>query len=272
MVWFGVTRFLTSHIRWGFSSMVGLVTGRWFAITPPTLATQYICSFRAGKLIRLQIGSYYDWATIHEIFIRGEYDTSTFSVNDQILSHYREIRQRDKALILDLGANVGIAANYFSASYTDAVVVAVEPASANIEALRTNTRRLSNVRVTHAAVAAVSGAVSLFDPGQGNNAYRTFGGDSERLETVASLSISDLLKENQDEIPFLLKVDIEGAEKGLFSKATDWIDEFKVIVVETHDWMLPGQAVSSNLLKALGGKNRDLLFRGENLFSIRNDE
>ena len=271
MVWFGFIRLLTSHARWLLAIPTGLIQGRWLALTPPLFSNQYLFSFRTKSLVRFRIGSYYDWATIHEIFIRGEYSTSLFAVNSQIQTHYAEIRQIGKPLILDLGANIGIAANYFAASYPDAVVVAVEPASSNIKILEANCVGQLNVRVTHAAVGAVSGSVALFDPGQGNNAFRTFGGESELLEEVYCFSISDLLKQNHTEIPFLLKVDIEGAEKGLFSEGTDWIDKFKVIVVETHDWMLPGQAVSSNLLRALGGKNRDLLFRGENLFSVRND-
>jgi hypothetical protein len=43
-----------------------------------------------------------------------------------------------------------------------------------------------------------------------------------------------------------------------------------VIIIELHDWMLPGTANSQNCLKALSGTNRDFVFYGENVFSIRN--
>jgi FkbM family methyltransferase len=221
--------------------------------------------------VHFQIGSYYDWATIHEIFIRAEYSTSAFAIEESIRAHYLDIASKGEPIILDLGANIGISAKYFAASYPEAIVVAVEPASKNIEALKRNSRSQQNIKVVHAAAGVESGTVSLFDTGQGNNAYRTFGESSHLLETVPCLSVPDLLNEHRSETPFLIKIDIEGAEVGLFSKNTEWVDKFKVIVVETHDWMLPGQAVSSNLMTALGGKNRDLLFRGENLFSIRND-
>ena len=113
--------------------------------------------------------------------------------------------------------------------------------------------------------------MSLFDSGAGNNAFRTFGPESWVLEKVPCYSVSELISANSEATPFLVKIDVEGAEKELFSANVGWIDSFKVIVIETHDWMLPGEAISSNLLKALGGRNRDLVFRGENLFSIRVD-
>ena len=271
MVWFGFPKFFTSFVRWILAIPFGLVGGGWFALTPPLLADQYLFSFRSRQLVRFRIRSYFDWATIHEIFIRAEYSTSAFAIEESIRAHYLGIASKGKPLILDLGANIGISAKYFANCYPEATVVAIEPASKNIEALKNNSQSQQNIKVMHAAAGVESGTVSLFDPGKGNNAYRTFGQSSELLETVPCHSVPDLLNEHRSETPFLIKIDIEGAEDGLFSKNTEWVDKFKVIVVETHDWMLPAQAVSSNLMTALGGKNRDLLFRGENLFSIRND-
>jgi hypothetical protein len=42
------------------------------------------------------------------------------------------------------------------------------------------------------------------------------------------------------------------------------------MIVELHDWMLPRTANSANFLKAVAARNRDFVFRGENVFSIRN--
>lgn len=43
-----------------------------------------------------------------------------------------------------------------------------------------------------------------------------------------------------------------------------------LMIVELHDWMLPRTANSANFLKAVAARNRDFVFRGENVFSIRN--
>ena len=70
--------------------------------------------------------------------------------------------------------------------------------------------------------------------------------------------------------PFLAKIDIEGAEADLFSRDTDWIDQFPLIIVELHDWLLPKQGTSRNFLRCIAARNRDFVYLGENIFSIRN--
>jgi FkbM family methyltransferase len=269
MLWFGIKRMLTSILRWIFSVGTSVISKGHVLLSPPFFRRQLIFSLDSFDFTFLRINSYYDWATIHEIFVRREYDSRKFSVHGQIIAYYEELTKETIPLILDLGANIGVAAAYISRQFPEARIVAVEPASRNIALLKENTSKVSAIRVLHAAVGAESGAMSLFDPGVGNNAFRAFGSDSEYLETVPGITINEIVSDNPDCVPFLVKIDVEGFEKELFSRNTSWVDFFKVIVVETHDWMLPGQAVSSNLLAALGGKKRDLIFQGENLFSVR---
>jgi FkbM family methyltransferase len=271
MIWFGAMRFLTSSLRWILGLLMAPILKRWVLLAPPFLRTQYLLSLKPLRSIKFRIGSYFDWATIHEVFSRNEYSTEGFAIHENVNEHYRHVATKGTPLILDLGANIGISASFFSLCYPGSKVIAVEPASQNISLLTRNTAQIPGITVLHGAVGSSSGEVSLFDSGAGNNAFRTFGSESQVLETVLCYSIQDLVDAHSDATPFLLKIDVEGAEKELFSANFDWIDSFKVIVIETHDWMLPGEAISSNLLNALGGRNRDLIFRGENLFSIRVD-
>ena len=71
----------------------------------------------------------------------------------------------------------------------------------------------------------------------------------------------------------MIKIDIEGHESDLFKKNTEWFDKFKVIIIEIHDWMLPGKSISRNyfntLSEAMKKNNRDVIIRGENLISIK---
>ena len=81
--------------------------------------------------------------------------------------------------------------------------------------------------------------------------------------------------QNNNYVPLLIKVDIEGFEKNLFEKNLQWMDLFDVIIIEIHDWMIPSQSNSSNLVLALSesikrGIKRDLIISGENLISIKN--
>lgn len=271
MLWFGPLRMVTSGLRWLVGNILAFVQGGWVLVSPPFLRNQFLFSFRKRTVVRLRLQSYYDWATVIEIFGRREYDTFRFAVHTELERYVKTFTDTNAALILDLGANIGVASNYFSLSFPDALIVAVEPSSKNLALLRTNTEKRPRVTVVHGAAGASGGKVELYDSGAGNNAFRTFGDPSQKSETVDCFSVQELIAMYPDSTPFMIKIDIEGAEKNLFASNIGWIDDFKVIVVETHDWMLPGQAVSSNLLSALGGRNRDLIFQGENLFSVRVD-
>jgi FkbM family methyltransferase len=262
---------VTSAVRWLAGNVVALVQAGWILGSLPFLRNQFLFCLKTRKVVSIRIETYYDWATVIEIFGRREYDTFRFAIHANISDYLKNLSETGTALVLDLGANIGVASRYFANIFPDARIVAVEPSSRNLELLKLNTSKAPRVKVVHGAVGASSGKVSLFDSGSGNNAFRTFGDDSQVTETVDCYSVRDLLNANPESVPFLAKIDIEGAEKNLFASNTDWVDKFKVIVIETHDWMLPGQAVSSNLLAALGGRNRDLVFQGENLFSIRVD-
>ena len=94
---------------------------------------------------------------------------------------------------------------------------------------------------------------------------------------IQSVSIKNLINDNNESIPFIIKIDIEGFENELFSKNYDWINKFDIIIIEIHDWMLPGEANSFNFFNALvenmnTDNKRDLIISGENLISIKTNE
>ena len=72
----------------------------------------------------------------------------------------------------------------------------------------------------------------------------------------------------REHAPFILKLDIEGSESGLFDGATNIAGLFPVIIIEPHDWMLPHAGTSQSFLRFHIDRRRDLMSRGENIFSI----
>jgi hypothetical protein len=65
-------------------------------------------------------------------------------------------------------------------------------------------------------------------------------------------------------------VDIEGFDDDLFSAVDlSWIDRTVCLLVEPHDWLLPGS--SQSLQRAMALRNFDLLISGENLVYVRRD-
>jgi hypothetical protein len=43
----------------------------------------------------------------------------------------------------------------------------------------------------------------------------------------------------------------------LFSKNTDWVALFPVIIIELHDWLMPGEGRSNNFLRTIAQHDRD---------------
>ena len=114
-----------------------------------------------------------------------------------------------------------------------------------------------------------AGTVAVVDAHSGNWGFRT-----RDCGAVPALSVPDILalEACRDTEPLIVKVDIEGFEKELFADNAGWIDCFPLMIVELHDWMLPGEANSANFLRALTkAAPRDLLWRRENAFSVRCD-
>ena len=86
---------------------------------------------------------------------------------------------------------------------------------------------------------------------------------------MPTVSIPELVDASKA-TPFLLKIDIEGAEEELFSQNTDRLAAFPLIIIELHDWMLPGRASSRPFLRWHAEQDRDFVLAGENVFSVRN--
>ena len=60
---------------------------------------------------------------------------------------------------------------------------------------------------------------------------------------VESITIDNIMSENNFKTVDILKIDIEGAEKDLFEKNYEkWLPNIKIIMVETHDRMVPQSA------------------------------
>ena len=70
--------------------------------------------------------------------------------------------------------------------------------------------------------------------------------------------------------PFLVKMDIEGGEREVFNAEVDWVQRVPLIMIELHDWLLPGQGTSRPFLRCVSKLDRDFVYLGETVFSIDN--
>ena len=211
-----------------------------------------------------------DIGVIEQIFEAEHYSLEPLQRRLELNTIYDALASGGRPpLILDAGANIGASVVYFGLKYPGAHIVALEPARNNFEVLQANVGGI-NVDARCAAIGSASGEAALVDPGRGEWGYRTLTGAAG--ERVPVLSAAELVaaKVSQGFEPFIAKIDIEGGEAELFSRDTDWVDGFPLIVIELHDWLLPRSANSRNFLKCIAGRDRDFVYIGENIFSIAN--
>ena len=211
-----------------------------------------------------------DLAVIRQVFDNQNYNTDRLNRGKELRTAYLDILANDQTpAIIDLGANIGASSIYFHLMWPKAQVNAVEPASDNFDLLEKNCSTYPSIKATRAAAASQDGYAIIEDDWAEKWAYRTkfIGKEKSGLPAV---SVPSLITSVDNAVPFICKVDIEGAEAELFSKNPDWVDLFPLLIVELHDWMLPGKKSSQPFQRVHASLDRDLILGGENLFSISN--
>ncbi len=117
------------------------------------------------------------------------------------------------AVVVDAGANIGIYSEFFSYCVgSTGVVHSFEPSPENFKRLQSATRKLSNVRLSPAAVGEFSGRTELYLSHRLNVDHRTYMADGDSCHTVPidMLALDDYFK--PDQRVDLLKMDIQGYE------------------------------------------------------------
>jgi FkbM family methyltransferase len=133
-------------------------------------------------------------------------------------------------LIIDGGANIGIASIYFARHFSQAKILAFEPDPKICDFLNDNLRsfQVTNVEVHQAALWTDDKGVSLAP--EGGDAGKVVSESSTGTQSVASVRLRDLLDEPVD----LLKLDVEGAQVDLLIDCADRLQNVDRLFVEYH--------------------------------------
>lgn len=140
-----------------------------------------------------------------------------------------------RPVIVDAGANIGVAALWLACRYPDARLHCLEPESRSFTLLKHNLRQLPNARCKLAALGAHTGEVSLFVSANGSVHSIFDPGAPARVETVPCIRLGDYLDRNSIERVDLLKLDVEGSELAVLQGLGPHIERVGVIVGEFHE-------------------------------------
>lgn len=158
-----------------------------------------------------------DLSILYEIFWQHAYDLP-------------QLRAGAFRTVVDVGANVGLAALFFLEKFPVTRLVCVEPELANFRLLQRNLRGTSAVAL-HAALDATNGVVKIDSSPQAYNAKVS--ADTGTTE-VAAMSMPTLLRSQGLTWVDLLKIDIEDYEQRVFVGSCDWLAQVSVLLIEIH--------------------------------------
>lgn len=198
----------------------------------------------------IQLSNYSaDVMTLFQIFFANEYE-----IGDKI----------DPQCIFDCGANIGLSAVWYANKYPKAKIVAIEPDLNNFAFLKKNTEKYPNIICMNNAVWSHEATMDIIDQGTGNWGYQTIESKKISNKSVSALSVLDVMHQLKINSIDILKIDIEGAEKELFSNNyKDWLSKTNIIAIELHDNIDP--EISKVFYEAISDRKYKKYYNGENL-------
>lgn len=161
----------------------------------------------AGKPFSLWMTDRTGLAAFEEVFIHGEYSVPNISA---------------PRVIVDAGANIGVASVYFCVRYPGARVYAIEPDPDVCTVLRKNLAAFPNASVRECALSDIDGTIDFhIHPTSSIASSLQSRAAGERILAVPSRKLDTFMKEQGMGAIDILKFDIEGAEEQLLRSIKD---------------------------------------------------
>jgi FkbM family methyltransferase len=195
-----------------------------------------------------------DRTTFREIFIKREYDVDLPAAINP-------------CVIVDAGANIGFTSVFFANRYTTARIFSIEPDEDNFRTMLKNVTLYPTITPIQSALWSKKEMIKVVDHGYGDRGFivEKSSGDNSLL----AISLNNLISQFQIESIDILKMDIEGSEKHVFSENYDkWLSVTKCLIIELHDRMNKG--CSKAVFSALSNYDFSMSIKGENLVFINN--
>jgi FkbM family methyltransferase len=190
-----------------------------------------------------------DVLTYKQVFLNNGYD-------------FRAIERPQ--VIVDAGANIGLASILFANRYPQAKIFALEPEHDNFNLLAHNVHLYDNIVPLQAALWGENTTIHLIDPGHGAWGFMTE--PAGEGHAVAAITVDRLMSDHGIDHIDILKVDIEGAEKEVFAETSAWIDRVGSMIVELHERLKGG--CNRSFYNATSGFPHEWL-HGDNVYISR---
>lgn len=212
-----------------------------------------------------------DYSIFWQSIVRREYDLSRFPQTAEIVLRAQAAMADGRTpVILDCGGNIGLSVRSFARDFPFAHIVVVEPDEQNMRVLDANAREVPG-RATQVlgGVASRTGHCKVVNRERGSAGFMTRYCDANDPEAIRTHTVQDLFAMVPGAYPWIVKLDIEGAQEELFSANLDWIGTADLILLELDDWAFPWGGTSNAFFRALAAHNFDYLVDGELIVCFR---
>lgn len=226
--------------------------------------------YEAKVFLRRQVG---DHATFWQCQVKNEYDFGVYPQSERLIAEYnRRISNNQKVLIVDCGANIGLATLWFANRFPEATIYSVEPEDENFVMLERNSAAYGERIVPiKGAVRSKKEWVRITNPNAGSAVFQV--GITDDMESgIEGFTIDEICRQAGVDMPFIVKIDIEGGQANLFSDNTNWVPNAHLISLELDDWLLPWRGTSRPFFSCLSQYPFDYLLGGESIFCFRDFE
>lgn len=192
-----------------------------------------------------------DLATFREIFVNGEYDFDRHGLGEALHSRYTQMLSEGRLpVILDAGANIGLASVYLSRRFPKAKFVLVEANAESAAVARLNGRDRGDWEVHEVALWGRSGSISL--KSSSDESTREVGEPEKGAasDIVEARTTAEILGPRTADL-LIVKMDIEGAEIKVlngFPGDADWLENKPMIMIEPHDGVFNPEGSIAGLL------------------------
>jgi FkbM family methyltransferase len=162
-----------------------------------------------------------DFSVFRQIFMNGEYDIDL---------------PLKPVIIIDAGANIGLAAIYFSNRFPKAQLYCIEPDPGNFSVLQKQTAHRENINLFMKALWHSNEVVSLQKENVDSWGIKVNQANELMESQAEGITLQTFMDINSIEIVDLLKIDIEGAEVNIFSEGYEfWLKRTRILIIELHE-------------------------------------
>ena len=191
---------------------------------------EYLVDLISGFKLHIRNQNYSDYDVFQQIFCDKEYE---IILKMFLLNKFQDQRK----IIIDAGANVGYTSVFFSLFLSEPKIFGLEPSGENCKIYLKNIKNLENIKIYQNALSERSNTFFNLDKSFRDGRDWSISTEENKNGNVKGISIQEIIDENKLNYISLLKMDIEGAERFIFKKYSnfDFLKITQIIAVEIHD-------------------------------------